>query len=53
MVEEISQEILDILTCPVCKGKLIYVADKKHVECTNCKMNYPVEDGIPVILPPK
>ena len=53
MSEEISQEILDILACPVCKGSLKYTQDKKSVQCTQCKIKYPVENGIPVILPPK
>jgi uncharacterized protein len=53
MSDEITQDVLDILACPVCKGSLKYTEDKNHVQCTQCKTKYPVENGIPVILPPK
>lgn len=53
MTDEIPAELFDILSCPVCKGRLEHTADKTGVRCSECKTNYPVEDGIPVILPPK
>ncbi len=51
--EALSKELLDLLTCPVCKGKIIPSSDNKHVECSQCRIKYPVENGIPIILPPK
>ena len=45
----ISQEILDILACPVCKSDLVYT--KQSFLCINCKLEYPIIDEIPVFLP--
>jgi uncharacterized protein YbaR (Trm112 family) len=53
MNEPIAKELFDILACPVCKGKLRYASDKKHLECSQCQIKYPIEGGIPVLLPPK
>ena len=45
-----DKKLLDILVCPVCKGKLVY--DKKALEliCRVDRLAYPVRDGIPVML---
>lgn len=45
-----DKKLLDILVCPVCKGRLIY--DKKLAEliCTMDRLAYPIRDGIPVML---
>ena len=44
-------ELLEILVCPQCKGELEYSPgpDEKLV-CHACRLAYPVEDGIPVML---
>ena len=44
--------LLSLLACPLCKGRLKSV-DVNRVECLSCKTTYPVEDGIPIMLPPK
>jgi len=49
--KEISQELLDILACPVCKGDLDYKKTKLY--CKHCKVDYPIEEGIPILIPPK
>jgi len=51
--EPIAKELFDILACPVCKGKLRYTGDRKKIECSLCLIKYPIEQGIPVLLPPK
>ncbi|MBU2560758.1 MAG: Trm112 family protein [Nanoarchaeota archaeon] len=53
MSDPLTKELFDILACPVCKSSLKYTADKKGLECKQCKAKYPIENGIPVILPPK
>jgi uncharacterized protein len=46
----VSQELLDILVCPKCKGK-IYLNDKKDgLICDYCKLLYEIRDDIPVML---
>ena len=53
--------LLDILACPLCKGKLeLKVAAEKGGEivtgslrCAKCGVTYPITDGIPDLLPPE
>ena len=54
-------DLMEILCCPVCKGDLTLDArDRKGEEivageltCASCKIVYPIEDGIPNLLPPE
>jgi ubiquinone/menaquinone biosynthesis C-methylase UbiE len=46
------QLLLSFLACPLCKGSL-KSASVDQVECLSCKALYDVEDGIPIMLPPK
>ena len=45
----ISQELLDILACPVCKRPLRLTAPDK-LQCASCHRLYPIRDGIPILL---
>jgi uncharacterized protein YbaR (Trm112 family) len=47
----ISQELLDILVCPVCKTPVKFTSDNSGLKCQTCKRVYPVRDEIPVMLP--
>ena len=44
-------ELLQILACPDCKGELTQNQDGSSLRCTPCGREYPVVDGIPVLLP--
>ena len=46
----LSQELLDILVCPQCKGELRYQQENKRLLCDACHLAYPVRDDIPVLL---
>jgi uncharacterized protein YbaR (Trm112 family) len=46
----ISQELLDILVCPVCKTPLTLRADGLSLKCGECRRVYPIRDDIPVML---
>ncbi len=46
----IKQTLLDILVCPVSKGKLIYDAEKQELISLSAKLAYPIHDDIPVML---
>ncbi len=54
------RSLLDILACPVCKGDLTLEVEEEDGEeivrgrlvCKNCGTEYPIEDGIPNMLPP-
>jgi uncharacterized protein YbaR (Trm112 family) len=50
---------MDIICCPVCKGDLALTVKKEDKEiiegtlrCAKCAFDYPIEDGIPNLLPP-
>ncbi len=46
----VSQELLDILVCPKCKGKIYPNAPKDGLICDACKLIYEIRDDIPVML---
>ncbi len=46
----ISQELLDILACPVCIKSVHLTSDQKGLKCEQCHRVYPIVDDIPVML---
>ena len=46
----ISQELLDILACPQCKGDLVLTEGKDGLVCGACKLRYAIQDDIPIML---
>jgi len=44
----IDKELLDILACPVCKSDV--TQDGDFIVCSKCGRQYPVKEGIPVML---
>ena len=46
----IDYKLLEILACPLCKAKLIYNKSDQELICEKCKLAYPIEDDIPVML---
>ena len=46
----LSNELLAILVCPACKGRLETVDEETGLVCRACRLRYPVRDGIPVML---
>ena len=46
----ISPELLEILRCPACKGRVELKTDASGLKCVDCKRVYPVRDEIPVML---
>ncbi|MFN8618128.1 MAG: methytransferase partner Trm112 [Dehalococcoidia bacterium] len=55
-----QQQLMDILVCPMCKGELELKVEKEQdgeivtgtITGTACRERYPIEDGIPNMLPP-
>jgi len=43
-------ELLEILVCPKCKGDLEYRQDESELICHACRLIYPIEDDIPIML---
>ena len=46
----ISQELLDILVCPVCRKPLVQKETGESLKCGECHRVYPVRYNIPILL---
>ena len=46
----VDEKTLAILACPLCKGKLIWVAEQQTLICRGDRLAYPVQQGIPMLL---
>ena len=46
----ISEKVLEILVCPVCKVSVQLKEDGSGLKCPECKRVYPVRDDVPVML---
>jgi uncharacterized protein YbaR (Trm112 family) len=57
----VKKELMDILACPLCKGKLKLTVDKKNKQeivsgslyCQRCHKHYPIVNSIPHLLSPE
>jgi uncharacterized protein YbaR (Trm112 family) len=53
-------DLLEILRCPLCRGELTLKADPPvrgeietgQLSCPKCRVEYPISEGIPNLLPP-
>lgn len=46
----LDEKLLDILICPDCHGEVEYKERRQLIICQQCGLQYPVRDGIPVML---
>jgi uncharacterized protein len=46
----IDSMILDILACPICKGKLRYDKAQQELICMFDKLAYPIKEGVPIMM---
>ena len=54
------KDLMDILACPMCKSELELKTDEEEgdevikgsLSCAKCNEVYPIDDGIPNLLPP-
>ncbi|HUF65775.1 MAG TPA: Trm112 family protein [Gemmatimonadaceae bacterium] len=46
----VSEQLLQILVCPKCKGELEYREHEQSLLCHSCRLRYPVRDDIPIML---
>ena len=45
-----DHRLLEIVACPVCKGKLVYDANNQELICKLDRLAFPIKEGIPVLL---
>ena len=48
--ENLNKKLLEILACPICKGKLIYNKTGQQLICKYDQLAYPIRNGIPIML---
>ena len=56
-----KKDLMEILACPMCKGKLELNVDEEtgddvmrgSLHCAACDETYPIEHSIPNLLPPQ
>lgn len=46
----VSEELLEILVCPKCKGEIYLNEDKDGLVCQTCSLLYEIRDDIPIML---
>jgi len=46
----VDPRLLEILVCPICKGKLVYRRNEAELICKADRLAYPIKDAIPVML---
>ena len=47
----LDPRLLEILVCPLTKGRLDYDREKQELVSPSAKLAYPIRDGIPIMLP--
>lgn len=46
----IDAKMLEMLVCPLTKGRLVYDGDNQILISPAAKLAFPIQDGIPVML---
>lgn len=48
--DDLNRKLLDILVCPVTKGRLVYDSEKQELISYAARLAYPIINGKPVML---
>lgn len=51
MTQIVDRKLLDTLVCPVTRGVLVYDREAGELISKNAGLAYPVQEGVPVMLP--
>lgn len=46
----VSQDLLDILRCPMDPSHTRLALEQDHLICERCKTNFKIKDGFPVLI---
>lgn len=47
----VDPRLLEVLVCPVTRGRLTYDAQAGELISEGARLAYPVRDGVPIMLP--
>lgn len=48
---EVDRKLLELLACPLTKGRLVYDPEKAELVSPSARLAYPIRDGVPIMLP--
>ena len=46
----VDPRLLEVLVCPVTRGRLTYDRDRQELVSKSAKLAFPIRDGVPVML---
>lgn len=49
-LSNVDTKLLDLLVCPLTKGRLSYDREKHELISERAKLAYPIRDGVPIML---
>ena len=49
-VSKVDPKLLDLLVCPLTKGRLSYDREKGELISEKARLAYPIRDGVPIML---
>ena len=47
----VDPRLLEVLVCPVTRGRLTYDREAGELISAGAKLAYPIRDGVPIMLP--
>jgi uncharacterized protein len=45
-----KKKLHELIVCPQCRSALHYDAKAGELVCANCRLAYPLQDGIPMLI---
>jgi len=49
-LSKVDPRLLELLVCPLTKGRLSFDRDKNELVSERARLAYPIRDGIPIML---
>ncbi|MBB4065301.1 Trm112 family protein [Gellertiella hungarica] len=49
-VSRVDPKLLELLVCPLSKGRLTYDRERNELISRTAKLAYPIRDGVPIML---
>ena len=46
----VDPRLLEVLVCPVTRGRLTYDRDRQELVSKGAKLAFPIRDGVPIML---